>query len=126
MNDEEAYKHLAFQDGRTSTNHQEAIAALEALGMDVPGLLAKKYMISRRWSDRAICVSHCTEYSNSNEDAFQLGIMALQDKSKIVRQKACELLAVSQRSEAIEHLRKLLSDRALREHAQEAIDALTE
>ena len=126
MNDEEAYKHLAFQDGRTSANHEEAIAALEALGIDVPGLLLEKYKISRRWSDRAICVSHCMEYSKSNEDAYQLGILALQDKSKIVQRKACALLSVSQRHDAIVHLEKLLDDRALRKHAQTAIDALSD
>lgn len=124
MSNEEIYKYLNYLDGRASTDHNEALVKLEALGANIPDLLLKKYKISRRWSDRASCVNHCIEYAKTNEDAYQIGIIALHDKSKTVRRRACKLLAVAQRKEAIEHLQELLSDETSRDDAKAAIDAL--
>ena len=110
MDNEGVHEHLAYLDGRSSEDMHEAIAQLEALGVDIPGLMMKKYKISRRWADRASCVSHCIKYAGTHEDAYQIGIVALQDKSRAVRHKACMLLSATQKKEAIEHLEKLLPD----------------
>jgi len=124
VDDENVHKYLARLEGRPSKNPYEAIAGLEALGADVPGLLLKKYKVSRRWSDRATCVFHCIEYAKTNEDAYQLGIIALQDKSKTVRRRACKLLSAAQRQEAIEHLQALITNEASNNDARIAIEAL--
>jgi len=110
VNDAEVLKELAYLDGRTSADEHKAIAKLEALWVNVPNLLIKRYRVSRRWSDRASCVNHCTKYAKSNENAYQIGLIALYGKSKTVRSRACKLLSAAQKREAIEYLENLLSD----------------
>ena len=124
MNNEEVHKYLAYLDGRSPKNEREAIAELEALGVNIPALMMKKYTNSRRWLDRASSIFHCIKYAKTDEDAYQIGILALQDKSKTVRHRACMLLSVAQKQEAIEHLENLLFDKASRKDAAAAIDAL--
>ena len=124
MNEEEIHQCLTALDGRSTEGEYEAIASLEASGINVPELLLKRYRTSRRWSDRALCLRLCSRYAKSDEPAFRLGILALDDRSKLVRQKACLLLAATQRKEALEHLGKLLSDQSCRKHAMSAIEAI--
>jgi len=125
VNSEEVHKYLVCLEGRAAAKKHEAIAKLEALGADIPDLLMKKYKVSRWWSDRASCVYHCIKYAKTNEDAYQIGILALHDKSKVVRHRACALLSVAQKQEAIEHLEDLIFDKASASDATAAIDALT-
>ena len=124
MNNEGVHEYLAYLDGRSPAGMQEGIEQLEALGVDIPSLMMKRYKISRRWADRASCVSHCIKYAGTHEDAYQIGIVALQDKSRAVRHKACMLLSATQKKEAIEHLEKLLPDKTSRNDAIAAIDVL--
>ena len=124
MNNEGVHQYLAYLDGRSPAGMQEGIEKLEALGVDIPDLMMKRYKFSRRWADRTSCVYHCIEYAKTNEDAYQVGIIALKDKSKTVRHQACLLLSAAQKPEAIEHLEELLSDEASRDGALAAIDAL--
>ena len=124
MNDEKLHEYLAFLDGRSSAGMQEGIEKLEALGIDIPSLMMKQYKISRRWADRTSCVYHCIKYAKTHEDAYQVGIIALRDKSKTVRHQACMVLSAAQRKEAIEHLEELLSDETSRDDAVAAIDLL--
>jgi hypothetical protein len=86
--------------------------------------MLKRYKFSRRWADRKSCVYHCIKYAKTHEDAYQVGIIALQDKSKTVCHQACLLLSAAQRKEAIEHLEELLSDEESRDDAVTAIDVL--
>jgi hypothetical protein len=102
----------------------EGIEKLEALGVDIPSLMMKRYKFSRRWADRTSCVYHCIKYAMTNEDAYQVGIIALRDKSKTVRHQACMLLSAAQKKDAIEHLEELLSDETSRDDAVAAIGVL--
>jgi hypothetical protein len=102
----------------------EGIEKLEALGVDIPSLMMKRYKFSRRWADRTSCVYHCIKYAMTNEDAYQVGIIALRDKSKTVRHQACMLLSAAQKKDAIEHLEELLSDETSRDDAVTAIGVL--
>jgi hypothetical protein len=126
MGYEGVHEHLAYLDGRTSEDMRKAIAELEALGVDIPSLMMKKYKISRRWADRALCVHHCMKYAKTHEDAYQVGIIALLDKSRSVRRRACMLLSATQKKEAIEHLEGLLSDETSRDDVVAAIDVLSD
>jgi hypothetical protein len=124
VNNEGVHEYLAYLDGRSPAGMHEGIEKLEALGVDIPGLMMKRYKISRRWADRASCVYHCIKYAKKNEDAYQVGIIALRDKSKTVRHQACMLLTAAQKKDAIEHLEELLSDETSRDGAVAAIDVL--
>ena len=50
------HEYLAYLDGRSPAGMQEGIEKLEALGVDIPDLMLKRYKFSRRWADRASCV----------------------------------------------------------------------
>lgn len=118
------HKCLAYLNGRAPGDVYKALGELEILGVNIPSLMLKRYKISRRWSDRALCVSQCIEYATTDEDAYRLGIIALKDKSRAVRRRACKLLSVAQKREAIGHLEGLLSNEASRADAEATIDAL--
>lgn len=64
--------------------------------------------------------------ARENEDAVQLGIAALNDRSRVVRHRACSLLAYSLRDDALPYLRQLLMhhDPSTKEDARAAIDAI--
>jgi len=64
------------------------------------------------------------KYAKTNEDAYQIGIMALRDRSKVVRNRACKLLSFAQKKAAIEYLEILLTDPASRDDALTAIEEL--
>lgn len=121
---EKISKYLALLDGRSPANEAEAIGGLEALGVDVAALMRRRYACSRRWQDRASSVRHCLRYASSSRDAYELGVTALDDRSKMVRRGACKLLAFAQNREAIESLRGLLDDETVRDEAAVAIEIL--
>ena len=97
VNNEGVHEYLVYLDGRSPAGMHEGIEKLEALGVDIPNLMLKRYKISRRWADRASCVYQCMKYAKTHEDAYQVGIIALQDKSKSVRHRACILLSAAQK-----------------------------
>ena len=97
---------LSKLNGSGSDEEFAAVESLQATGM-LPALLLSKYHRSRAWQQRASCVYHAVKYSRESQDAFELGVNALKDKSKVVRYRATMLLAVSQRRDATPHLRKL-------------------
>lgn len=113
-------------DGSGSDQEYTAIAELRKLGDELPTLLLKKYKSSRKWQVRSSCVYHSIRYSRSVQDAVQLGLEALSDKSKVVRYRACMLLAYSLRKEAIPYLEELKksSDSETLSNANAAIDAI--
>jgi HEAT repeat protein len=111
-------------DGRGSDDEYGAVKVLSTLGDKFPELLLKKYRISKKWGERASCVYHSIKYAKKNNDSFQLGIEATQDKSKNVRYRACMLLAVVQKEEAITKLELLLKDIGSADDAAAAIDAI--
>lgn len=115
---------LAALDGRGSDAEFEAVRRLATLGDGFPALLLERYKRAPKFGQRASCVYHATGYARANAAAYQLGLDALQDRSKVVRYRACLLLAVAQRREAIPYLRALVASDRSREDALAAIDAL--
>ena len=69
----------------------------------------KFYPKARNYVTRLKFVFAAILFSRNYEDAFQLGLLALEDKATQVRYRACQLLANSYRQEAIPHLEPLLS-----------------
>ncbi len=93
-------------DGRGSDVEWHAVESLrQRVGAGLPGLLLGKYRSSRLAGPRSSCVYHATKYAQVSDDAVQLGLEALQDRSKVVRYRACGLLAYSQRRSLVERLR---------------------
>lgn len=115
---------LKLLDGRGSDKEFSAVNKLSGLGMEFPELLLKKYRNSKKWGERASCLYHASKYAVSSPHAYELGIEALSDKSKVVRYRACLLLAIAQKSEALRPLEALIINPESSDDAKAAIDAI--
>jgi hypothetical protein len=124
LRESEIQKALATLDGRGSKAEFDAVSRLSALGDRFPVLLLEKYKRSGKLGQRASCVYHATKFARASTAAYQLGLEALRDRSKVVRYRACLLLSVAQRPEAIPSLKALVASDLSREDALAAIDAL--
>jgi hypothetical protein len=103
---ESEQKLLDCLDGRGSDDEFRAIQSLHQLaGSRLPELLLARYRSSQLAGPRSSCVYHATKFARSSDDAVQLGLEALQDRSKVVRYRACGLLAFSQRRSLVDGLR---------------------
>jgi hypothetical protein len=76
--------------------------------IDIPYYFLNAYPLFKKWQGRLHLVFSCIKYGRINENAFQLGILALDDKASLVRYRAAALLAYSLREDAIPYLRKNL------------------
>lgn len=115
---------LSLLDGRGSDAEYDAVRELSQIGDRFPELLLQRYRESKKWSERASCVYHSMKFAKENGSSFQLGLEATKDKSKHVRYRACMLLAVAQKDEAIAHLEPLLKNTVSASDALAAIDAI--
>lgn len=82
-------------DGSGSDKEFNAIKQLRQLGDELPKLLLEKYRAAKKWGERSSCVYHSIRYARCSSAAIKLGIEALSDRSRIVRYRACMLLACS-------------------------------
>jgi hypothetical protein len=76
----------------------------DLLGERLPELLLAHYKGAKKWKVRSSCVYHAVRYAKLSEAAISLALLALHDKSKVVRYRACMLLAWSQKSEVLKEL----------------------
>lgn len=124
--DEARIRRLVQQLGDDVSTADDAWSELRELGADVVPHLATCYPTARRWQQRTALVFHAIRYARTSEEAFQLGLTALADRSYMVRYRACGLLAYSLRRDAIPALEELLTHRDKRtvEDARAALDAI--
>lgn len=127
MDEKDVYKFLEMLDGSGSDVEYEAIEKLRELGRELPAFLLEKYRSSKKWEVRSSCVYHAIRYAREEGDAVQLGIEGLSDKSKVVRYRACMLLAYSLDEKGLPFLEKLEKESKVSEtlkDAHAAIDAI--
>lgn len=126
MDSQEARDTVLKLQTESMDEHDAAWELLRPLGAAVVPYLVEAYPRFKKWRGRNALVYHATRYARSSDEAFRLGILALNDKATVVRYRACALLAYSQRREAIDLLKPLLShsDEPTRQDAAAAIDAL--
>lgn len=88
--------------------------------------IIKTYHSAKRAELRVRMLFHCIGFARESPEAFQLGLVGLQDKSSLARYRACMIVAYSLKREALPYLRPLLShdDPRTREDAQAAIKAI--
>lgn len=101
---------VARLDSRGEREKDEAWSELRSLGADVVPHLRAAYPGFTHGEGRVALVYHAIRYARVSEDAFQLGLAGLGDRSKVVRYRACALLAYSLRKDAIEPLRRMRDD----------------
>jgi len=98
---------VAQLDGSGSAREWAAIQELKKLD-HFPRLLLERLRVASSWKVRASCVYHATPYARGDHDAFQLGVEAIFDKSRVVRYRACTLLAYAQNRDALGALKLAL------------------
>lgn len=111
-----------------TVDEEQAWEPLRTLGEGVVPYLEEAYPKVSSWQGRVALVFHSIPFARSSESAFRLGLAALQDRSFMVRYRACGLLAYSLKRDALPALRALLKHRDNRtvEDAQAAISAIEE
>ena len=89
-------------------------------------LLREAFPHTKRMEARITMVYEATFFARVSEDAFQLGLLGLRDRSKHVRDRACGVLAYSLRADALPALRPLLraDDEVTRQAAEGAVEAI--
>ncbi|HEX6699182.1 MAG TPA: HEAT repeat domain-containing protein [Gaiellaceae bacterium] len=124
--DERIEERLRELDTPRWRERKQVWADLKHLGNRAVPYLAEYYPHAKKWQARATLVVWATPYARTSEDAFQLGLRACRDRARLVRHRACELLAYSLRKDALPTLRGLLDhpDPTTRDDAQAAIDAI--
>ncbi len=100
---------------------------LKPLGGKVLPDLAAAYPTFKTWQGRAALLYYSTPYARTHDESFRLACAALQDRSRVVRYRACGVLAYSLKAAALQPLQPLLThaDRNTVEDAKAAMDAIT-
>lgn len=127
MENDEIMTLMEKLDGSDSDEEAKAIDLLRKMGNEFPRFLLNKYRASKKWQARCSCVYNAIRYARDVEDAVQLGIEALSDRSKIVRYRACMLLGYALNESAIPFLEDLShssNDSETIDDANAAIDAI--
>lgn len=120
-------KLLGLLDGTGSDKERAAIQELKLqLGTALPEALKNHYGLSRGWQVRAACVFYCLAYARSSDAAIELGKLGVLDRSKVVRYRACMLLACSLDRELLPFLKEMhaLAENETKTDLAAAIDAI--
>jgi hypothetical protein len=109
------------------TIHELAATPIRSDGTAVSSLV-DAYRTCPVPDDRAEAIGRATRFARHSDEAFELGLEALRDRSSRVRGRACGLLAYSLRQDAVGRLMLLLNhaDAETRDDAQAALDAILE
>ena len=128
MDEIEIRRLVADLDTAKVDHEARAWATLRALGSEVVPYLEEAYPKASRWQRRLSLVFHAIPFARTSEAAFRLAVAALNDRSHVVRWRACGLLAYSQRRDALPALKPLLrhADARTAADARAAVDAIQE
>lgn len=97
-------------DQKNSRAIDEAWSELRPLGYGVAPYLRAAFPRFRHSAGRCALVYYATRYARIGGDAAVLGLVALGDRSKVVRYRACGLLAYSLNTNALVPLAALRDD----------------
>jgi hypothetical protein len=94
-------------DGRGTTEGFDAVRKLRVLLADqFPAEMLQRFKTARKLGQRAAYLYHCFGVAKTSADAKQMALLGLRDKSKIVRRRACQLLAYAQDSSLLPEMIK--------------------
>lgn len=97
-------------DGSGSDNEWGAVDILRtSLGSRLPSYLLCRFRVTKKWGSRSSLVYHAVRYAKDCDEAVELGLLAAQDKSKVVRYRGCMLLACSLRRDLVPKLLEIMS-----------------
>jgi hypothetical protein len=97
-------------DGSGTDKEWKAVFELRArLGNDLPDQLLSRYRQAKKWQVRSSCVYHAVRYAKDSGRAVELALLGVKDKARVVRYRACMLLACSLRNDLVPTLRALVA-----------------
>ncbi|WP_332801272.1 hypothetical protein [Sphingomonas sp. PB2P12] len=113
-------------DSKSCSQQEDAWIAIRSRGVVLIPEFKSAYARFKKSEGRAALVFYATSFARVSEDAFDLGRFALKDPSKLVRDRACGLLAYSLRADAVGPLTETVNDPALsvRQSAEAALLAI--
>jgi hypothetical protein len=113
-------------DSKSAFQQEEAWLVIRPHGAALMHGFKNAYARFRKSEGRVALVFYATSFARVSEDAFALGVAALNDRSKIVRNRACGLLAYSLRADALGPLHDAArdSDESVRQSAKAATTAI--
>lgn len=113
-------------DSTSDLEIENAWIAVRAHGPALMPYFRQAYPRFKKAKGRVALVFYATAHARLSNDAFELGRLALSDRSKLVRNRACGLLAYSLRPEAVTFLKDMMddADTTVRQSATAAIVAI--
>ncbi len=127
MNNQEILNLAKKLDVAGTLEEENTWLQLKPHGIELMPVFLQLYPTFKKWQGRCSLVFHSIKFARISEEAFQLGLLACNDKSKVVRYRACSLLAYSLRNEALPVLQKIMqsfTDTDTLENARAALDAI--
>jgi len=126
MDDDQIRTLVARFDTNDNSVRNEAWQQLRELDERVVPFFEDFFGHAKKLAARRDIAFHCIRYARTSEAAFRVGLLAIGDKSTIVRYRGCCVLAYSLRRDALAALTGLLdhSDAKTVEDAKAAIDAI--
>jgi len=117
---------LGRLDSTSWAEVEDAWEQLKEAGVDRVALARRGYPTLRKWQGRATLIRGLTPLARDRPDAVALAVDALEDRSYMVRWRACEVLAYSLDRAALPYLAALLghSDHRTVEDVRRAIRAI--
>jgi hypothetical protein len=113
-------------DTANEREQEQAWEQLRPLGKEVLPFFLEIFPGMKKWQGRGALLYHATKFARDSEVSLALALMALNDRSRIVRYRALGLLAYSLKSDVIPYIEPLLNhqDRNTAEDARAAIDSI--
>lgn len=127
LNDRKIDLLLDRLDGSGSDDEWTAVAELRvSLNSSLPVHLLRRFRLTKKWASRSSLVYQAIRFAQKSPAAIELGLVAVRDKSKVVRYRACMLLACSQCKELLPELLRVSNEVAAdsREDVLAAVDAI--
>lgn len=97
-------------DSKDCSQQEDAWLAIRSRGVALMPEFKSAYPRFKKSDGRIALVFYTTSFARVSEDAFDLGTSALKDRSKLVRDRACGLLAYSLRADAVGPLTETVND----------------
>lgn len=111
LSDQRVESLLDCLDGSGSDTEWDAVNILrDGLGQALPILLLHRFLVAKKWGHRASLVYHAVRFAKQSQEAVDLGLIAVKDKSKVVRYRGCMLLACSLRKDIVPKLCQLAGE----------------
>lgn len=126
MKEERIFNLIKQLDTSSFSEQEKYWSEIKELDIDIPYYFLKAYPTFKKWQGRVHLVFSCIKYARTNQSAFELGIIALNDKATLVRYRGACVLAYSLRKDAIPYLENNLkhSDKETQKDAERAIRAI--